>query len=769
MSKKQKTAKEITLSQEESLQVKQEAIGGSGVAISAGYYDEEYLGELKHSNDAYEVYDKMRRQDYQIKAVIRAITTPIQAAKYSYSTKDAKDEAQIRQANFKNDVLMRFMCKTFNETLNEILSFLIFGFAVFEPTFYVKDTKEYGQVIVLRDLGFRKQSTIEQWELDSNGDIERVRQHVSSGDHIRDIWLSGDEIIVFSNEKEGSNYEGISILRAAYGPYFRKAKFLKLDLIGSEKMAVGTPIAYIDQALYNDDKELSRLKAVLERYSAHEKQFIILPDGMKDGGFDIKKGEYSSASIDNSIKREDLAILNSVLASFLAIGTLSAGGNAQNDGQMQLFLNSLNHIAQYVCQKLDPIIHQTYVMNFGEPEVKLEMRCSGISKKNLKENADVVATLTKAGLLTPDSTLEAHIRDKNDLPMKEGMEEDAADEGQEGQEEDEEPQEEIANSDKGDMFSLNERDMTDAEKLIDFQEIEKDFDSAEDKYEKVVRRFVKKMNAKYLADVKTALNNSNREKSVMSIKVGFGGQLETELKELFKSYVETGEKQASNELKEDTNLQDDGVVKKIVTRILFRANEVVEDVTTRLKRRGANAALNSIADGADDEKILEDVETELNEYESSKVPIAGKGATVNQFINIGRNNFFFRNTALVQGFQFSAILDDKTTHICRSLDGQTFSPDDVSSFDLRPPLHWECRSVLIPIRKTAPAVNLTGLKVKSVGGLSAKEILKQKQFQEPLDSKSCDHINLHQAPVGTVVERDGKEYVKDYDGKFRLK
>ena len=767
------------MSKDRIIPVKADEVGGSGVEIQGGFFEEDYLSDLQYQNCGYETFDKMRRQDYQIKQALRAIMTPIQSAKYSYKSKDALDEKQIQQAKFKNDVLKKFMCKSFSESITEILSYLVFGFAVFEPTFYTRETSEYGLITTLRDFGFRKQSTIEEWTLDDNGNIISIRQRINVGDHQKDVEIPGDEVIVFSNEREGANWEGISILRSAYGPYFRKSIMLKMDLVGLEKMAIGTPVAYIDQALSNDTAELDKLKSVLQKYTKHESQFILLPESMKDKGFEIVKGEYNNTAMDGSIKREDVSILNSVLASFLAIGVLKVGGNAQNDGQMELFLNSLNHIAQYICQQIDPIIHQTYVMNFGEPEIELNLECSGISKKNLKDNADIISTLTKAGLITPDATLESHLRDRNELPLREETEEgeqdiedkkeddveQEPDEDQTPDEDTEEPDEEIQNSE----FKLEHRDLTDAERRVDLDEIEKDFDQSEVKYEKTIKPVLTKMRGKFLADVKSALNNKNREKSLMSINVGFTSQLQKDLKETIKGFVDKGEKQASGELNAPRDLQDDGVVKNVSTRILFQSQEISEDVARGVKKSGVNSALNALADGLDDDAIIQQVDEDLKEFADSGVPVAGKGATVNQFINTGRNNFFFRNKSLVQGFQFSAVIDTRTTHICRSLDKQTFSASDVKSFDLRPPLHWNCRSILVPILMSQPTVNLTGLKVGSVGDLSARQVLKQKQFNDPEKAKGCNHVNLHEAPVGFETERDGKKYVKDYDGKFRLK
>jgi SPP1 gp7 family putative phage head morphogenesis protein len=51
----------------------------------------------------------------------------------------------------------------------------------------------------------------------------------------------------------------------------------------------------------------------------------------------------------------------------------------------------------------------------------------------------------------------------------------------------------------------------------------------------------------------------------------------------------------------------------------------------------------------------------------------------------------------VQALQFSAILDDRTTDICREMDGHVHRADSQVWDRYRPPLHFNCRSVLFAV------------------------------------------------------------------------
>lgn len=51
----------------------------------------------------------------------------------------------------------------------------------------------------------------------------------------------------------------------------------------------------------------------------------------------------------------------------------------------------------------------------------------------------------------------------------------------------------------------------------------------------------------------------------------------------------------------------------------------------------------------------------------------------------------------VQALEYAAVLDGSTTEICRALDGKTYAADSDQWDTIRPPNHYNCRSVLVPV------------------------------------------------------------------------
>ena len=52
------------------------------------------------------------------------------------------------------------------------------------------------------------------------------------------------------------------------------------------------------------------------------------------------------------------------------------------------------------------------------------------------------------------------------------------------------------------------------------------------------------------------------------------------------------------------------------------------------------------------------------------------------------------NKEVIKGLRYTAVLDGRTTEICAHHDGTVYSADDKRFV---PPLHWNCRSVLVPV------------------------------------------------------------------------
>lgn len=390
--------------------VKTETIGSSGSKNYGGYPDEEYLQSLNGTQRA-DIFDQMRRSDTQIKMVLSSVINPIKDGCFELEPLDDTPEAK-NVSDLIEHILFKDMDQPFLKFISEALGMIGFGHSVFEVTHKVVIGHEkFGNYNGLRSLGWRSPRTIERWNLDKEtGKLASITQN-ADGDLARSVDIDAKFLLVFSLDKEGSNYEGISWLRPCYGSWFRKNNYLKLNAIGIEKSAVPTPIAKTPLGA-KASGGTEALKRALEIYTTHQANYLILPEGYD---IDLKTNTYDPQKVEVSIDNEDARIARAFLANFLNLGN-SGGSYALSNDLSDFFLSGINHIAKEICdeinQKLIPDLVKLNFPNGKAPKLKV----SGISDKAGKELSEILVALGGGKWLTPSDKDESHLRKRLGLP-----------------------------------------------------------------------------------------------------------------------------------------------------------------------------------------------------------------------------------------------------------------------------------------------------------------------------------------------------------------
>lgn len=76
---------------------------------------------------------------------------------------------------------------------------------------------------------------------------------------------------------------------------------------------------------------------------------------------------------------------------------------------------------------------------------------------------------------------------------------------------------------------------------------------------------------------------------------------------------------------------------------------------------------------------------------------AGADITASTVINSAREAFFFDDETLKEIDAFEFVNGDPVTEVCQDLAGTVFAKDDPNMFRYTPPLHWNCKSYIVPI------------------------------------------------------------------------
>jgi|GEM_PF-5841393 len=392
-------------------------IGTSGIDISGNRFYEEYLPRLTGTERA-EEYDKMRRSDDQITLILHIVKNPILSARW-FMQPASQEEKDKKIAEFMQYILFEDMGthehpKTFTKFLREALTSIDFGYSLFELTNKVVfDDEVYGTYLGIKGLDWRSPKTIEEWYIDRDGTLLKVRQDDYS-QRADTVYMPGKFLLHIAPEMEGDLYEGISMLRPIYGNYIRKDFWEKIDMIGGERASTGVPIGRIPRGQENSDAQ-KVLEDSLSRFVAHEQQYITVPEGFE---IDSLKIDHDGEAIDRAIRRQNQGMAKSVLAGFMELGLSGSSGSwALGSDLSDIFLAGIQVYAKAISDNVNAkVIRMLVDQNFGRQRKYPKLAVEGINDKAGKEFAEVLQILSGSDLIEVTDDLQRIIHQRYKLP-----------------------------------------------------------------------------------------------------------------------------------------------------------------------------------------------------------------------------------------------------------------------------------------------------------------------------------------------------------------
>ena len=430
--------------------------GIAGNSLIAGFQGTgEYLTKIDGEKGRV-IFDQMRRSDPIVRSTLRAIELPIRRANWDIEP-GADDGSQDEMCEIMRDNLFNGMTRTWDDTVRHGLLCLPFGFSILEKLW-----RYNGQMLEIEKLDPRLPMSIVKWS--EKGPV----QQDGLG---KEYELPFEKILIFSTDKEGDNWEGISILRGSYKPWVIKDKLEKINAVKHERYGVGLPVLTYPKGTTDD--VLDEFEDMLKNINSGEESYAMIPDGNKLELLGVG-GQGSGTDVLPSIKYCDEAIAKSMLAMFINLGSTEHGSRALGISFVDIFLMSLQSMADYMAEVFSRFLIEEYVnVNWGPQEKYPRMTVSEIKELD----AEVIAKLYMAGVLTQDEETENRIRELLHLPQKpeEEEEEEPPEQPPPGEPATEEPDEvadeneQIAGSVK---LRQRERDLTEEEQIADLVQIE---------------------------------------------------------------------------------------------------------------------------------------------------------------------------------------------------------------------------------------------------------------------------------------------------------
>lgn len=377
--------------------------GQSGTYVMGGIITLEEYNPKLINRKGIEQYDIMRLSDPTVHAALTACKLPLQAA--IWNVKAASDKAEDQEkANFvKRELMDRNV--NWHQLLAEILTVFDFGFSLFEKS-YERTTFNGKTRIGLQSLESRKQRSIMKWEtLDGKPGVTQILQTGTAN-------IDEARLLLFTNEREGDNYQGRSVLRYAYKAWHMKHNLETIMAVGLERLAIGVPILLPPARA--EAEELETARAFLRQFRANAQQYMELPAGWNVEMMDMKANTTKDAL--PFINYCSVNIMKSVLAQFLELSSSSSstGSRALSEDHSQFFEKAEEGKANIIASSINEnFIQQLCDLNWTEdqmPNGYPKMEFSNIGDEVLTELASLITATTGGSVLTPDPDLEDHIR-----------------------------------------------------------------------------------------------------------------------------------------------------------------------------------------------------------------------------------------------------------------------------------------------------------------------------------------------------------------------
>jgi hypothetical protein len=360
---------------------------------------------------AYKTYDEMRRSDPTVKASLNLLKLPIIGADWHIepASDDAKDKLVASNLHYN-----LFERNSFKQIINNFATGgLAFGHYVAEKVIDMEywvgdeDGKGKGKYWTLQKLAGRRQDTIHAWEqVDGTPGITQITTD-------KTVSIPAEKLVIYTHEREGDNYVGMSVLRTAYKNWYHKSSLEKIASIGAERQAVGVP--YVKPPA--DAKQADRAKAqeAARNMRANQNAYVEIPLGWELGFLDMNAP--STMKIDELTSYHDRRILLNVLGQFLDFGSTGASGSrATSEDQSKILTQSLESIASAIAEVIqENLIKQLVDLNFSVTKYP-KLRYGRLEDENIELLSGAIKSLSDAGMLTPDAETEAYLRKTMRLP-----------------------------------------------------------------------------------------------------------------------------------------------------------------------------------------------------------------------------------------------------------------------------------------------------------------------------------------------------------------
>jgi SPP1 gp7 family putative phage head morphogenesis protein len=649
------------------------------------YYNPDKIFQKKGN---YDIFDEMRGDD-QVSAVLKLFKYIILGAQWDIEC-EHEEAQQFITDNF-NQLDDIFIMKLFN-----VLSALDYGYSLTEIILKQDEGK-----IKLDKLKTRMPHHFE-FVLDDYGNITDIQQNVT-GDTLH---LNPEKFLHFIYQSEWDNPYGVSALnQGVYRAYWSKNAIIKFWNIYLERH--GMPFGYGTYPMTASPGAISDLKKIGENIQA--KSFGVFPEGFM---IDFKEASKGTDNYEKAIDKHNMSIARAMLVpDLLGLSGAATGGGSYSLGQEQF--DMFYTIVDFVRRQLERMVTQRLVdplikYNFGQ-DIEATFKFNNIDKQEKDKMLNLWLMAVNGGKIPITDThinwflqsIDAPEIEQEELDEINAKKEEIANEIRGNKNPDKEDKSDKGEKPEDKKPDKEEKKLTkysDYTKRVNFKQIENDMNTIEAKYsEQLSDIFSLSINA-LVDDIKRKqIIEKKKFAAVKELNIKYQTRIEQILRQMLRDAVSAGKGTVKTYIVNDPLVLSD---EQIAQWIETYAYDISAAETQRILGKVKPIVTEGIRSGASVKDIVKMIDDSLQMYDTTygKPQIETIVRTVTSSgYNEGRLRQFGTIADEIIGYEFSAVLDGRTTELCSSLDGKILKPNEVNLYNA--PLHYNCRSLLIPIFK----------------------------------------------------------------------
>lgn len=373
------------------------------------------------------VYDEMRKTDATIKSTLHFVKLPVRSASWGLNPADETPEAKVVRDfcawNLGLEEHDGELDLSWDETLQNGLTMLDFGACIEElvwgdvRTWRDADGDEH-LVRPLARLAPRLPTTIQEVHRKA-GVVTKVKQNLPNTDPI-----PGEKISHLVWEREGARWDGVSLIRPAWGPWTLKKHILIVTGIGWDRFATGLPVIYHPATA--DGEQTA--KSIGRNIRTHERGYVHFPSegpGMNgrpesDWFLEVLNAAQTIADPTPLLKYLSDQEAEVGLANFARQGLGETGARATAEAQIDPYYLAVEALAQGIRRERSrQVLRKLVEVNFGSELAMTHCPTLTVSKiraRNVQVIANAIAVLSEAGFAFTDREAEDDVREMLALP-----------------------------------------------------------------------------------------------------------------------------------------------------------------------------------------------------------------------------------------------------------------------------------------------------------------------------------------------------------------